>query len=389
VAVTLPATAPSGLPLEIKGLTKRFGRVLAVNDLSFTVEPGSVTGFLGPNGSGKTTTLRMLLGLVVPTKGTATIGGSRYRDLRSPVNSVGAVLEATSFHPARRARSHLRMVAKAGGIDDARVDHVIDLVGLTGDAKRRVGGFSLGMRQRLELAGAMLGDPGVLILDEPANGLDPQGIVWLREFMQHLASEGRTVLVSSHLLAEMANTVDRVVIISQGELRAQGTLDELTAELKPSMRLRTPEADRVVGLLPSAGLIGRRTAPDVVMIDDVTPEVLGPLLARHQVVVYELGSEGASLEETFLQLTAGLGFGEVPGAGAGAGAQPWAVPPGVDPGYYPPPGAWQAPYQPQPASMPVAPPPPSAVPTAPPASPPPYAPSPSPPPGPQTPEDPR
>jgi ABC-2 type transport system ATP-binding protein len=261
------------------------------------------------------------------------------------------------------------MNAKAGGIDESRVDAVLDLVGLTGDAKRRVGGFSLGMRQRLELAGALLGDPGVLILDEPSNGLDPQGIVWLREFMQHLASEGRTVLVSSHLLAEMANTVDRVVIISQGQLRAQGTLDELTAELRPSMRLRTPEAERVMTLLPSAGLTARRTAPDVVMIDDVTPEMLGPLLAQHQVVVYELGSEGASLEETFLQLTAGLGFGQVPGT-----PEPWVVPPGADPGYYPPPGAWQVPYQPQPGGpyqpQPVPPPPGAVIPPPPPPPPP-------------------
>ena len=190
------STPPSGT-IEVRDLTKHFGRVAAVRGLDFTVEPGRITGFLGPNGAGKTTTLRMLLGLVNPTSGTATIGGQRYRDLPDPIRQVGAVLEATSFHPSRRARAHLKMIAQAAGIDLNRIDEVLDLVGLTADAKRKVGGYSLGMRQRLELAGALLGDPGVLILDEPSNGLDPQGIAWLREFLRHLASEGRTVLVSS------------------------------------------------------------------------------------------------------------------------------------------------------------------------------------------------
>ncbi len=333
MAVTSEAK-PVGLPIEITNLTKRFGSVLAVQDLSFTVRPGTVTGFLGPNGSGKTTTLRTLLGLVSPSSGSATFGGKRYRDLPAPVTTVGAVLEATSFHPGRRARSHLRMVAKAGRLDERRVDAVLDMVGLGQDAKRRVGGFSLGMRQRLELAGAMLGDPGVLILDEPANGLDPQGIVWLREFMRHLASEGRTVLVSSHLLAEMSNTVDHAVIISQGQMRAQGTLAELTADSRPSMRLRTQEPDRAMHVLTGAGLAVRRTAPDTVVLDGATPQTLGPLLAQHQVVVYELVTEAASLEAAFLELTAGLGFGQMPVPGPPAA---WGPPPG--PGYYPPPGA--------------------------------------------------
>ena len=185
---------PRGLPIEFNGLSKHFGTVRAVDDLSFTVEPGRVTGFLGPNGSGKTTTLRMLLGLVHPSAGTATIGGQAYQHLDNPTATVGAVLEATSFHPARRARTHLRMAARAGGHDERRADVVLDLVGLTGDAKRKVGSFSMGMRQRLELATALVGDPGVLILDEPSNGLDPQGIAWLRDFMRYLAGEGRTVL---------------------------------------------------------------------------------------------------------------------------------------------------------------------------------------------------
>ena len=201
-------TATRGLPIEFSGLSKHFGSIHAVENLTCTVSPGKVTGFLGPNGSGKTTTLRMLLGLVSPSAGTATIGGRPYRDLTNPALTVGAVLEATGFHPSRRARSHLRTVARACGQDDRHVDAALDLVGLHDDARRKVGGFSLGMRQRLELAGALIGDPEVLILDEPSNGLDPQGIAWLRDFMRYLAGEGRTILVSSHLLAEMAQTID-------------------------------------------------------------------------------------------------------------------------------------------------------------------------------------
>ena len=224
-------TATRGLPIEFNGLSKHFGTVRAVDNLSFTVQPGRVTGFLGPNGSGKTTTLRMLLGLVHPSAGSATIGGATYQHLANPTSTVGAVLEATSFHPARRARTHLRMAARAGGHDDKRADVVLDLVGLTADAKRKVGDFSMGMRQRLELATALVGDPDVLILDEPSNGLDPQGIAWLRDFMRYLAGEGRTVLVSSHLLAEMAQTIDDAVIVSFGQLKAQGTLEQITAGL--------------------------------------------------------------------------------------------------------------------------------------------------------------
>ena len=252
--MSAPAAA-RGLPIEIRGLTKNFGRVHAVAGLDFTVQPGRVTGFLGPNGAGKTTTLRMLLGLVSPTSGSATIAGRRYRELHDPLRHVGAVLEATSFHPSRRARSHLKMIALAGGIDFSRIDAVLELVGLSGDAKRKVGGFSMGMRQRLELAGALLGDPEVLILDEPSNGLDPQGIAWLREFLRHLAREGRTVLVSSHLLAEMAQTVDDVVIVAQGQLRAQGPLASLVANTtRSAMRVRTPEGDRLQALVHSAGV---------------------------------------------------------------------------------------------------------------------------------------
>jgi ABC-2 type transport system ATP-binding protein len=323
------STPPSGT-IEVRDLTKHFGRVAAVRGLDFTVEPGRITGFLGPNGAGKTTTLRMLLGLVNPTSGTATIGGQRYRDLPDPTRQVGAVLEATSFHPSRRARAHLKMIAQAAGIDLKRIDEVLDLVGLTADAKRKVGGYSLGMRQRLELAGALLGDPGVLILDEPSNGLDPQGIAWLREFLRHLASEGRTVLVSSHLLAEMAQTVDDVVIVSQGEVRAQGPLSSLTSQASSSMRIRSPEPDRLDAVVKSAGFTPRRVATDVMMVDGATPEQLGPVLATNQVVIYELAQESQDLESLFLELTTSLGgTPQVPGSATdGRPAQSPPPPPG-------------------------------------------------------------
>ena len=215
--------------IEVHGLTKRFGPVLAVDQLSFAVEPGTVAGFLGSNGAGKTTTLRMLLGLVRPDAGTATVNGQAYRDLPEPLHQVGAVLEASSFHPGRTARNHLRVQALAGQADPSRIDDVLDLVELTGAAGRRIGGFSLGMRQRLGLATALLTDPDLLILDEPANGLDPEGIRWLRDLLRGLAAEGSTVLVSSHLLAEVAQTVDAVVILDHGRLVAQSSLAELTA----------------------------------------------------------------------------------------------------------------------------------------------------------------
>ncbi len=309
----MPAAGSTrGLPLEFRGLTKNFGHVRAVDGLSFTVEPGRVTGFLGPNGSGKTTTLRMLLGLVHPTKGTATIGGRQYAELPHPSRTVGAVLEATSFHPARRARTHLRIAARAGGLGEQRVEEVLEMVGLSGEAARPVGGFSMGMRQRLELATAMLGDPDVLVLDEPSNGLDPQGIAWLRDFMRHLAGEGRTVLVSSHLLAEMAQTIDDAVIVSFGQLKARGTLEQITAGLgRRVMRARTPESDRLCTILADAGIAHRRIAPDEVAMDAVTPEHVGPILAANHIVLYELTQEGGDLESVFLSLTAGLDFQQV------------------------------------------------------------------------------
>jgi ABC-2 type transport system ATP-binding protein len=233
--------------IEVRGLTKRFGPVLAVDGLSFAVERGTVVGFLGPNGAGKTTTLRMLLGLVRPDAGTATINGRSYPDLAEPLHQVGAVLEASGLHPGRTARNHLRIQALAGEADPSRIDDVLDLVGLTQAADRRVGKFSLGMRQRLGLATALLTDPELLILDEPANGLDPEGVRWLRDLLRGLAEEGTTVLVSSHILAEAAQTVDSVVILDGGRLVAQSTLHELTLgaeDLEDAFFRLTKEASR-------------------------------------------------------------------------------------------------------------------------------------------------
>jgi ABC-2 type transport system ATP-binding protein len=233
--------------IEVRGLTKRFGQVLAVDRLSFTVEAGEVTGFLGPNGAGKTTTLRMLLGLVRPGAGTATINGQAYADLAEPLHQVGAVLEASSFHPGRTARNHLRVQAMAAAVDPSRIDDVLGLTGLTEAADRRVGGFSLGMRQRLGLATALLPDPELLILDEPTNGLDPEGVRWLRDLLRGMAAEGATVLVSSHILAEVAHTVDSVVILDRGRLVTQSSLADLTIgghDLEDAFLKLTKEASR-------------------------------------------------------------------------------------------------------------------------------------------------
>ncbi|MHB1553215.1 MAG: ABC transporter ATP-binding protein [Acidimicrobiales bacterium] len=295
-----------GATVEVRGLTKRFGSLTAIDDLSFTVEPGRVTGFLGPNGAGKTTTLRILLDLASATSGTCSIGGRRYRDIPEPARQVGAVLEATNFHPSRRARAHLEMLAIESGIEISRIDPMLELVGLTADARRKVGGYSLGMRQRLQLAGALLGDPGVLILDEPSNGLDPQGIAWLRDLLRHLAAEGRTVLVSSHVLAEMAQTVDDVVIVSRGRLRVQGPLSLLTSRSRSSMRVRTPERDRLAAVARAAGLAPRPVGEDVLFVDGATPETLGPLIASNGVVVYELVQVNQDLESLFLELTTSM-----------------------------------------------------------------------------------
>src|SRR6476659_1219205 len=250
--MTTTAVPQHGTRIEVHELTKRFGSFTAVDRLSFSVEPGRITGFLGPNGAGKTTTLRMLLGLVRPTAGTATIGGQRYHDLTAPQRVVGSALEATNFHPGRTGRDHLRVLADTAGIDTRRVDEMLELVGIPAAARKRAGGYSMGMRQRLGLAAALLGDPHVLILDEPANGLDPEGIRWLRGFLRHLADEGRTLLISSHMLSEVEQTVDDVVIIANGKRVAQGTVGELRGE--PSAYVRTSDPDRLTAALQGRGL---------------------------------------------------------------------------------------------------------------------------------------
>jgi ABC-2 type transport system ATP-binding protein len=288
--------------IEIDGLTKRFGGVLAVDDLGFRVPEGAVTGLLGPNGAGKTTTLRMLLGLVSPTAGTARIGGVAYPRLTDPGRTVGAVLEASSFHPSRTARDHLRVVATAAGIPTARVDEMLEQVGLAGDATRRVGGYSLGMRQRLGLATALLGNPAVLVLDEPTNGLDPAGVRWLRDLIRDLSRDGRTILVSSHLLAEVAQTVDHVVIIDRGRLVTAAPLAELATSAQPGVVVRTPDTARLRAALTAAG-IAVDDGPDRIVARGATPEAVGRAVAAGGVVVYEMSLIRGSLEDTFLRLT--------------------------------------------------------------------------------------
>jgi ABC-2 type transport system ATP-binding protein len=289
--------------ITVQGLTKRFGDVLAVDQLSFQVGEGTVTGFLGPNGAGKTTTLRMLLGLVAPTSGTATVGGRRYRDLPDPARQVGAVLEAGGFHPGRSARDHLRVQATAAGLPRARVDQVLEETGLAAAARRRVGGFSLGMRQRLGLAAALLGDPEVLILDEPANGLDPEGVHWLRGLVRGLAAEGRTVLVSSHLLAEVAQTADQVVIIDKGRLVAQAAMAELTAGADRTVRVRTPQPEALRDLLVARGATVSVDGPGQLVVAGVTTEQVGQAAAAGGIVLHEMRFERSNLEDVFLELT--------------------------------------------------------------------------------------
>ncbi len=307
--------------IQARGLTKRFGSdVLAVDHLDFDVVPGGVTGFLGPNGAGKTTTLRMLLGLVTPTAGTVHIDGRDYRHLPKPTMRVGAVLESSGFHPARTARNHLKVIATMAGIPFVRVDECLELVGLTDAASRRVGGFSMGMRQRLELARAMLGRPDILVLDEPANGLDPQGIAWLRDFLKWYASEdvgnggGRIVIVSSHLLSEAQLTVDDVIVLAGGRLAAQGKLqDLLAAGTRRAVRVRTPDAQRLVEALHAANLPAVVEDGGVVS-EGAPPETVGRIMVENHIEVHEMVSTTESLESLFFELTGGEGMH--PGHGA-------------------------------------------------------------------------
>jgi ABC-2 type transport system ATP-binding protein len=306
-ASALRADPPRMNPVrvEVRGLTKTFGSVRAVDGLSFTVEPGSLTGFLGPNGAGKTTTMRAMLGLLTADAGDATFNGQTYAQLPEPVLVVGAVLE-TAFHPARTGRNHLRVYCRAAGLPVSRADEVLTQVGLSEAGDRRVGGYSLGMRQRLALAGALLGDPPVLVLDEPANGLDPEGIQWLRGFLLHLAHvEGRTVLVSSHLLSEVEQTADRIVIVGAGRLVREGSIEELRAEGSGTVLVRSPDAERLVEALRAQGL---QTAPDggdVFTVEGSSAAAVGHAAFAAGVELHELRARASGLEEIYFRLTAG------------------------------------------------------------------------------------
>ena len=318
--------------IEARELTKRFGDKVAVDHLSFSVQPGRVTGYLGPNGAGKSTTMRMILGLDHADSGTATIGGRPYAQLASPLRTVGALLEARSVHTGRSARNHLLFLAQTQGLPASRVDEMLDLVGLRDVARKRAGGFSLGMGQRLGVASALLGDPQVLLLDEPVNGLDPEGVLWIRNLMKHLASQGKTVLVSSHLMNEMAVTADHLIVIGRGRLLADApTGDVIARGSGQSVRVRTPDPDRLTELIraeggsasPGAngsGLPAGEDGAPVLTVTGLPAARIGELAASGSVVLHELTPQLATLEDAFLELTAGsLEFGHV---GAPADARP-------------------------------------------------------------------
>ena len=288
--------------IEVEHLTKRFRRATAVDDLSFSVPRGRITGFLGPNGAGKTTTLRVLLGLALPTSGRALVAGKRYRELEAPLKTVGAVLEASNYHPARTGRNHLRVLAAAAGIANARVDLVLAKVELSDAARRRVGGYSLGMRQRLSVAAALLGEPELLVLDEPANGLDPEGIRWLRNFLRSFADGGGTVFVSSHVLAEVSQLADEVVIIHRGKLVAHQPVVELIAQAAGATRVRSPRAAALLERLRAAGIDAEADGERLAV--HAPPERVGDLAAEAGIPLHELVADTGSLEEAFLELTA-------------------------------------------------------------------------------------
>jgi ABC-2 type transport system ATP-binding protein len=297
--------------IEVHDLTRRYGKKLAVDHLTFTVSPGQVTGFLGPNGAGKSTTMRLILGLDRPTEGTATINGRPYRELTSPLRTVGALLEARAVHPGRSAYNHLLFLAQSQGVPRSRVGEVLALVGLTEVAKKRAKGFSLGMGQRLGLAAALLGDPEVLLLDEPVNGLDPEGVRWIRNTLKNLASEGRTVLVSSHLMSEMALTADHLIVIGRGRLIAASSTQEFIARSSErSVLVRSPDAGRLAGLIEAEGGKTRSGAPPepgqapALVITGLESPRIGELASGGGIVLHELTPQLASLEEAFMELTA-------------------------------------------------------------------------------------
>jgi ABC-2 type transport system ATP-binding protein len=290
--------------IEARGLTKRYGTVTAVEDLTFTVPAGQVTGFLGPNGAGKSTTLRLILGLDAPDSGTVTVGGRPYASYRRPLFQAGALLEAKAFHGGRTARSHLLCLADSNGIPRARVEEVLRLTGLAGAARRRAGGFSLGMSQRLGIAAALLGDPPVLMLDEPVNGLDPEGVVWIRTLLRSLAAQGRTVLLSSHLMSEMALTADRLIIIGQGRLIAQATMAEfLAAGSGAAVTARSPQATELAALLAARGLAVTRSDSDALTVTGITAGAVGELASQHAITLTGLAEQQATLEDRYMELT--------------------------------------------------------------------------------------
>ncbi|GHD41131.1 ABC transporter ATP-binding protein [Streptomyces galbus] len=291
--------------IELEGLTKRYGGKMAVNDLTFTVRPGIVTGFLGPNGAGKSTTMRMMLGLDRPTAGDVRIDGKHYDQLKDPLTYIGALLDAKAVHGGRSAFNHLLCLAQSNGIPRARVHEVLDTVGLTAVARKKAKGFSLGMGQRLGIAAALLGDPRILMFDEPVNGLDPEGIHWIRTLMKSLAAQGRTVFVSSHLMSEMALTADHLVVIGQGRLLADTSMADFIARNSRSyVRVRTPQRERLLDVLHEAGVTVVEAGGGALEVDGGKAEQLGELAARHGVVLHELSPQQASLEEAFMQLTA-------------------------------------------------------------------------------------
>ncbi|HET6968296.1 MAG TPA: ATP-binding cassette domain-containing protein [Ornithinibacter sp.] len=312
--MSVATASATGARIEIRGLTKHFGHFVAVDDLSFDVEPGRITGFLGPNGAGKTTTLRMLLGLVHATSGTATIDGQRYVDLADPLGTVGAALEATNFHPGRSGRDHLRVLADAGSVPHRRVDELLELTGIPAAARKRAGEYSMGMRQRLGLAAALLGDPRVLVLDEPSNGLDPEGIRWLRGFLRHLSSEGKTILVSSHLLQEVEQTVDEVVIIANGALVRAGAMAELHGT--PGAVVRTSDPERLAGALRVADVTSSPGGDGTLLADTTDLRLVGDVALRAGLPIYGLEPRRADLEALFFELTEGTNRNETAGAPA-------------------------------------------------------------------------
>lgn len=295
--------------IEARNLTKRYGKKLAVDNVSFALQPGQVTGFLGPNGAGKSTTMRMLMGLDRPTSGSITVKGKPYSEHRSPLSVAGALLDAKGVHPGRSARSHLRALAATHGIGEARVSRVLEITGLEAVAHKRVGGFSLGMGQRLGIATALLGDPEVLVLDEPVNGLDPDGVLWVRNFVRSFAAEGRTVLLSSHLMSEMSQTADHVIVLGRGAVIADAPISDLLAAGNPggrTVRVTSPDAIRLAELLRSQGARStQRSSGSELLLQGISAEQVGEIAATNGIVLHALGTDAASLEDAYLELTRG------------------------------------------------------------------------------------